>query len=160
MLRNHKWFQSGLHAFERLDAQIVMTMAQYGVPLLRIALALTFIWFGALKVIGLSPVAGLVVETMPWLPPSFVVPAVGIWEIIVGAGLLTRFVLRLTLLFFFMQMGGTFLVLLTLPELAFQNNNPLLLTTIGEFVVKNLVLVSAGLIIGATVRRHSETLPA
>lgn len=57
-------------------------------------------------------------------------------------------------------MAGTFLVLFTQPDLAFQNNNPLLLTTIGEFVLKNLVLVSAGLVIGTTVRRHSETLPA
>ncbi len=32
------------------------------------------------------------------------------------------------------------------PELAFQAGNPLLLTTIGEFVVKNLVLLAAGLV--------------
>jgi len=44
---------------------------------------------------------------------------------------------------------GTFLVLVMEPELAFQNGNPLLLTTIGEFVVKNLVLISAALVLAS-----------
>ncbi len=139
-----------------LDRTIVRFLSNYSILFLRLALALTFIWFGVLKVIGASPVADLVAETVPWLAPQFVVPAIGVWEILVGIGLMTRFVLRVTLLFFFLQMAGTFLVLVTQPELAFQNNNPLLLTTIGEFVVKNFVLVSAGLVIGATVRRSSE----
>jgi hypothetical protein len=39
---------------------------------------------------------------------------------------------------------------------AFRDGNPLLLTVEGEFVIKNLVLLSAGLVIGATVRRHDE----
>jgi uncharacterized membrane protein YkgB len=116
----------------------------------------TFIWFGALKLAGVSPVEDLVRDTAPWLPREWAVPLVGAWELAIGFGLLTRFALRLTLLFFFLQMAGTFLVLITLPQLAFQNGNPLLLTTIGEFVVKNLVLVAAGVVIGATVRRESE----
>jgi putative oxidoreductase len=47
---------------------------------------------------------------------------------------------------------GTFLVLVMQPELAFQNGNPLLLTTIGEFVVKNVVLISAALVLAARIR--------
>ena len=44
-----------------------------------------------------------------------------------------------------MHLLGTFTVLVTQPDLAFQQGNPLLLTVEGEFVVKNLVLLSAGL---------------
>jgi hypothetical protein len=40
-----------------------------------------------------------------------------------------------------------------LPEVSFDGGNPLLLTVEGEFVVKNLVLLSAGMVVGATVRR-------
>gem|GEM_PF-3161571 len=69
------------------------------------------------------------------------------WE--VARGLLTGIALRLTLLLFWLQMAGTFLVLR--PEVSFQRNNPLLLTMTGEFVVKNLVLIAAGLVIGSTV---------
>ena len=47
---------------------------------------------------------------------------------------------------------GTFGVLVMQPELAFQNGNPLLLTTIGEFVVKNLVLISAAIVLASQLR--------
>jgi len=74
------------------------------------------------------------------------------WEILVGLGLLAGRFLRITLLFFLLQMAGTFLVLLVKPEVAFQGYNPFLLTTEGEFVIKNLVLISGGLVVGSTVR--------
>jgi hypothetical protein len=47
------------------------------------------------------------------------------------------------------------LVLIVRPDIAFDNGNPLLLTTEGEFIVKNLVLISAALTVGSQVR----TLP-
>ncbi len=50
---------------------------------------------------------------------------------------------------------GTFLVLVMEPQLAFQKGNPLLLTTIGEFVVKNVVLISATLVLAAKLRTPS-----
>jgi hypothetical protein len=61
--------------------------------------------------------------------------------------------MRLTLLLFLAQMVGTFLTFLILPNVVFQHGNPLLLTVEGEFVVKNLVLIAAGLVVGTTVRR-------
>ena len=139
--------------YDRLDQTIVRVMRTYGITLLRLALALTYIWFGALKVLQVSPVADLVAQTVYWVPAAFFVPFLGVWEIAVGLGLLFRFALRLTLLFFFMQMAGTFLVLIIHPGLSFQDGNPLLLTVLGEFVVKNLVLLTAGVVIGSTVQR-------
>jgi uncharacterized membrane protein YkgB len=35
------------------------------------------------------------------------------------------------------------------PELSFQAGNPLLLTTEGEFVIKNLLLIAGGLVVGS-----------
>jgi uncharacterized membrane protein YkgB len=134
-------------------------MNAWGIRLLRLALAVTFIWFGALKVLDRSPVADLVAQTVYWVSGDWVVPFLGWWEIAVGLGLLFRLALRLTLLFFFLQMAGTFLVLVVHPDLSFQNGNPLLLTVLGEFVVKNLVLLSAGLVVGSTVHRR-EPQPA
>jgi uncharacterized membrane protein YkgB len=147
-----------LALYHRLDAGLVRFMNLWGVRLLRLALAVTFIWFGALKVFNVSPVADLVAQTVYWFPPEWVVPLLGWWEIAVGLGLLFRLVLRLTLLFFFLQMAGTFLVLIMHPDLSFQDGNPLLLTVLGEFVIKNLVLLTAGLVIGSTVQR-GEPLP-
>lgn len=137
--------------WERVDAAMVRFMAAWGIRLLRMCLGLVFLWFGALKVSGDSPVAALVAAAVPWFPPEQFIPFLGAWEILVGAGLLFRVALRVTLFLFWMQMAGTFLVLVLRPDLAFQHGNPLLLTTEGEFVIKNLVLIAAGLVVGSTV---------
>lgn len=142
--------------WDRFDRAMIAFMTAYGARLLRVALAVTFIWFGALKVAGLSPVADLVAQTVYWLPPALFVPFLGWWEVVVGVGLLFGVALRLVLLLFWLQMAGTFLVLVLRPELAFQSGNPLLLTVVGEFVVKNLVLIAAGLVIGSTVPRAAS----
>lgn len=136
-----------------VDRSLIKFMTTYGILLLRVALAITFIWFGALKIIGGSPVADLVSATVYWFPAAVFVPVLGIWEVLVGLGLLFRVVLRLTLLLFWLQLAGTLLVLVLHPELAFQHGNPLLLTMTGEFVIKNLVLIAAGIVIGSTVPR-------
>ncbi len=148
-----------LKTFERLDRQIVHTMAKYGITLLRLTLALVFVWFGALKVIGASPVTDLVASTLPFLSPQISVPLIGVVEVVIGLGLATRIALRLVLLLFFLQMAGTFLVFVLQPNQSFQNGNPLLLTVTGEFVLKNFVLLTAGFVIGSTVRRPTERLP-
>ena len=127
-------------------------MERYGVTILRIALAVNFLWFGALKLVGQSPVYDLVSHTVYWFSPSWFVPFLGIWEIVIGLGLLFKLVLRLTLFLLFMQLAGTFLVPIVRPDVAFINNSPFLLTTEGEFVVKNLVLIAAGIVIGGTIK--------
>lgn len=139
---------------DRADERIAGFLAGYGLAFLRIALGIVFVWFGALKIVGRSPVEDLVADTVPWLDRGFVVPFIGVWEVLVGLGLLVPIALRLTLLLFWLQMAGTFLVLVMHPRVAFQENNPLLLTQTGEFVIKNLVLISAGIAVGSLVHRR------
>lgn len=138
---------------------MIWFMSTYGIRLLRISLGIVFVWFGLLKVTGQSPVAELVANTVYFVPPQLFVPFLGVWEMAVGLGLLFRFALRATLFLFWLQMAGTFLVLVLRPDIAFQGMNPLLLTTEGEFVIKNLVLISAGLVVGATVRKSEQRQP-
>jgi putative oxidoreductase len=139
---------------DRLDAAVTGFLERYGVTLLRLALAVVFIWFGVLKVIDRSPVEDLVKDTIYFLPEDTFFVVLGIWEIVIGVGLLIPVALRLTLLLFWLQMAGTFLSLIILPGRAFQDGNPFLLDVTGEFIVKNLVLIAAGLVIGSTVRRR------
>lgn len=146
-------------ALDHLDQHIVHWMARYGVTTLRLALALVFIWFGTLKVIGASPVADLVSSTLPFLPARVSVPLMGALEVMIGLGLATRVGLRLVLLLFVLQMAGTFLVFILLPGQSFQRGNPLLLTVTGEFVLKNSILLAAGFVVGSTLRRPTERLP-
>jgi putative oxidoreductase len=140
-----------MDTLRHLDRQVGGFFSRWGVTALRVSLAVVFIWFGALKIFGETPVADLVANTVYWFDSDWVVPALGVVEVIVGLGLLFQVAMRAVLGLFFIQMIGTFLVFLLQPEVAFQNGNPLLLTVEGEFVVKNLVLIAAGMVIAGTV---------
>jgi uncharacterized membrane protein YkgB len=137
---------------ERLDRKILAFLERAALPLLRLSLGVVFVWFGILKIVGETPVAKLVADTVYWLDPHWFVPFLGAFEVLVGVGLLLGRLQRIVLALFALQMIGTFLVLIVQPGVAFQHGNPLLLTTEGEFVVKNLVLLSAGLMIGSRVK--------
>jgi uncharacterized membrane protein YkgB len=142
--------------FDTVDERVIRFLQRWSVPFLRMSLGIVFVWFGALKVFDVTPVADLVAATVYWVDPGWFVPALGIAEMMVGVGLMAGRALRLTLGLFAAQMLGTFLVLVVQPEVAFRQGNPLLLTVEGEFVVKNLVLLSAGMVVGSTVRRASR----
>jgi uncharacterized membrane protein YkgB len=131
------------------DEMFIRTLSRYGVPILRISLAAVFIWFGYLKVIGQSPIAGLVESTYHFIDyPNFLL-ILGWVEIVIGAGLLFKLYLRVILALLWIQMLGTFASLFLNPDVFF-NGSFLLLTELGEFVVKNIVLVAASLVIGGS----------
>jgi uncharacterized membrane protein YkgB len=135
----------------RVDELVIPFLRRWGVPTLRISLAVVFIWFGALKILGVSPVVDLVASTVYWVDPDWFVPALGVVEVLVGVGLAARFGLRLVLLVLALQMLGTFMVFVLLPEITFQDGNPLKLTIEGEFVLKDLVLLAAAMVVGASI---------
>ena len=141
---------------ERADARLRPFLARIGVPLLRISVGVVFLWFGLLKVFDVSPVSGLVAKTIYWFDPDLVVPALGVVEVFVGLCLLAGRLMRIALPLLVLQIAGTFLVLVLLPDIAFRDGNPLLLTVEGEFVIKNLVLLSAGLVIGSRLAPLGE----
>ena len=134
--------------FSLLDRFLISEMHSWGIPVLRWALGIIFLWFGALKVLGVSPVVDLITATYFFLPPAFFIPVLGIWEVAIGLGLISKFFLRGTLALLWLQLIGAFAALVLAPALFFTNDNIFLLTMEGEFVIKNLILVAAGLVIG------------
>ena len=139
-------------ALDRVDRAVTDVLGRWSIPALRVALGAVFVWFGALKIGRLSPVSELVARTVYWFDPDWVVPLLGVVEVVIGLGLVFGVLLRFVLLLFAGQMAGTFLTFVVLPHVCFRDGNPLLLTAEGEFVVKNLVLLAAGLVVGSTVR--------
>jgi len=128
------------------------TLSQVSLPLLRIALGVVYIWFGALKLTDSTPVGQLVANTVPFLPSHVFVPALGAFEVLLGIGLLIGRWLAAVALLMVAHLAGTFLVLGTQPDVACQHSNPLMLTMTGEFVVKNVVLITAGLVLVGHIR--------
>lgn len=143
--------------YVQIDEKITNWMAQYGVLLLRVSLGLIFFWFGILKFFpDLSPAQGLATRTISLLTFGLIQPQVSIiilavWETMIGLGLIFGVFMRATLLLLFMQMLGTVTPLFLFPFEAF-TQIPYAPTLEGQYIIKNLVLISAGIMIGATVR--------
>lgn len=137
---------------DRIDHRIASFLAEEGVTVLRYSLAVVFIWFGALKLVGGSPATELVVNTVYWFDPAWFVPLLGGWEVAIGLCFLYRPLIRLGIALLVPQLVGTFLPLVLLPGIVFQES-PLLLTMEGQYVVKNLVVIGAAMVVGGTVRQ-------
>lgn len=134
-------------------------MRRWGVLALRLSLAVIFIWFGMLKPLGVSPAGPLVRATVGWMPllsPDGWVAVIGWWEVLIGVTFLFRPTARIAIALLALQMGGTFLPLILLPEVTFQSV-PFVPTIEGQYIIKNLIIISAALVIGGTVRdpRHA-----
>ena len=115
--------------------------------LLRISLGVVFAWFGLLKIFGASPVSGMIYSTYPLFPePAFII-VLGFWEVLIGVGFLCNKMIKATVALMWLQMGGIFSCLVLAPQLFFQHGNLFLLTSDGEFIIKNLVLLGASLVV-------------
>ena len=142
---------------EPLDRRIAAWMAAHGVTLTRISLGIVFLWFGALKFFpGTSPAETLATNTIARLTGgevsrSAALIGLAIWEVLIGLGLLTGKWLRITLGLLFLQMPGTLLPLVLFPQETF-TRFPLVPTLEGQYIIKNLVLISAAIVVGSTVR--------
>jgi len=142
---------------EPVDVRVTAWMARHGVSLCRIALGIVFLWFGALKFVpNWSPAADLATRTIARLtagrmPMGLELPILATWEVLIGLGLLSGRYLRATLLLLFLQMPGTMLPLVFFPSETFVKF-PYVPTLEGQYIIKNLVLIGAALVIGATVR--------
>lgn len=115
------------------------------------SLALVFIWFGALKPFRLSPADDLVRKTVYWVNPDWFIPMLGIWEVAIGVCMLFRPLIRTGILLLFLQMPGTMLPLVLMPETCWVQA-PFVPTLEGQYIIKNLVLISAAIVVGGTVR--------
>jgi uncharacterized membrane protein YphA (DoxX/SURF4 family) len=149
-----------LNNFHRIDAAVVRWMEKHGVVWLRISIGVIFLWFGLLKFFpGLSPAEDLAVSTIRIMSFGLIGDQVILYslaslETLIGAGLIMNLFIRVTLLLLFIQMAGTFFPIIFFPGDVFAFF-PYALTLEGQYIVKNLIIVSAGIVIGATVRRKS-----
>lgn len=132
------------------DLLITNFMNDISIPALRLSIGIIFVWFGILKPFGLSSAQELVENTIYFIPPKIFIPILGIWEVIIGLSLIIKRLNRLGILLLFMQMIGTFLPLIILPEVTWSGF--LIPTLEGQYIIKNLVLISSGLVIGSQVR--------
>ena len=145
------------HRFNRLDVRITEWMARHGVLLLRIAVGIVYLWFGVLKFFpGASPAQDLATRTIDILtfglmPAAVSLPLLAAWECLIGVGMIAGKYMRVTILLLLLQMGGTITPMFFFPGETFIQF-PYAPTLEGQYIIKNIVLISAALVVGATVR--------
>ena len=141
----------------QIDLAITDWMAKKGLLILRISIGIIFLWFGGLKYFdSLSPAEDIAIQTIRtitfgFVSDQFILYGLATWEVLIGIGLLFRIFLRETLLLLYLQMIGTFLPIFLFPQEVF-NIFPYSLTMEGQYIIKNVVVLSAGIVLGATVR--------
>ncbi len=118
--------------------------------LIRISLFIIFFWFGLLKPLGLSAAEQLVLDTVYWMPffsAHTWLSIIGWWEVIIGLCFLFEKTTKVALLLLLLQMTGTFMPLVILPDITFQNSNFFTPTLEGQYILKNILIIAAALII-------------
>ena len=143
--------------FDRIDRRITQVMADHGLTLLRLAIGVVFFWFGILKFFpGASPaeeLAGRTIEVLTGgaVPAATALPILAAWEVAIGVGLFIGRWMRAVLLLLFVQMLGTITPLFLFPGETFKVF-PFSPSLEGQYIIKNIVIVSAAIVLGATVR--------
>ena len=139
---------SFIKSVKEFDHWFIDRLNRSSLTVLRFSLAITFIWFGALKPFVQSPAVELITKTVYWFDPKIFIPILGVWEMLIGICLLFPPLIRVGLGLLALQMPGTFLPLVLLPEVCF-TSFPFDLTLEGQYIIKNLVLIGAGLVVGS-----------
>lgn len=146
--------------FNEIDQAISGFMRRWGIIALRLSLGIIFIWFGLLKPFGLSPAEPLVKATvvdLPFFDVETWIDIIGWWEVTIGVTFLFRKTLRLAIALLALQMVGTFMPLVLLPGATWKHF-PYAPTMEGQYIIKNLLIIAAALVVGGTVRRKDDNL--
>ncbi len=142
---------------DRFDRSLTRWLASHGIALLRVSVAIIYLWFGILKFFpGMSPAQDLAARTIGVMSFGLVQPTLAVFllamlETAIGLGLLIGKHLRFVLPLMLAQMAGTVTPMFFFPAETF-TQAPIAPTLEGQYIIKNLVLISAALVLGATVR--------
>jgi uncharacterized membrane protein YkgB len=142
--------------FNTLYFKFSEKIEKHSVTIMRIALAIVYIWFGALKIFGLSPAGELVEETVYWFNPALFIPILGGCEIIIGLGLLIKRFIPITIMLLLLHMAATFFPVFILKTVCFEGF-PFCPTLVGQYIIKNLVLIAGALIIAGKYNKEFYT---
>lgn len=104
----------------------------------------------------MSPAQDLAIRTIDMLSGEFVpatvaLPLLAAWECLIGIGLLAGKGLRAILFLLYVQMLGTLTPVALFPSEIF-TQFPYAPTLEGQYIIKNMAPISAGIVVGATVR--------
>lgn len=139
----------------KLDHKIISFMKKYGERVELLFLGSYFLWFGLLKIFGGKSASSIIAKSIYWIDPSIGVPALGLWEAVIGLGLLIHRLHRLAVFLLIVRIPGVFLALIYHYDECFLNG--VLEPSIqGQYLIKQLTLIGAALVIGSLIKPKQE----
>lgn len=130
-------------------------ISKISITYLRVSIGIIYFWFGALKFFhGYSPAEDLAINTITKLTIGMIdapinIFLLAIWECLIGLLLIFGIMVRPVLIFLFIHMICTFLPMVFFPNISF-NGEPYRFTLVGQYIMKNIVIICAGYIIWQT----------
>jgi len=115
--------------------------------LVNISIGIVYLWFGALKFFPhLSPAEGLATDTIYELtlgiiPSNISIMLLALLEVRIGVCFLTNFHLKKAAIVALAHLVCTFAPLFFFNDLSY-NGNPIFLTFLGQYIIKNLVILA------------------
>ncbi len=143
--------------YRSVDLKVIHIMRTASVPVARFGIFLVFFWFGALKVLGLSPASLMVTTllsiTMPFIPPDAFLVGFGALECVIGLLFLVKGAERVAIIALFLHMVTTVMPLVLLPHMVW--TGAFVPTLEGQYIIKNIAIIAAAIGIAA----HLHPLP-
>lgn len=143
---------------DRTDRAIAAVLLRAGHPLHRVTLGIFFVWLGLLKQFGVKTGSSLLAHTIWVGSPEFWVPALGWWEVAIGVALIVRPLNRLAILLLVIRLPGILLALVLKHDVCF-DGSVLVPTLEGQYLIKDLMLFGAAMVIGGEVRGGEREVP-
>ncbi len=138
-------------SIRNIDIRLIHFFQRVSVPMARFGLFVVFFWFGALKVVGLSPASGLVQalfeQTIHFMSFGTFIVLFGLFECLIGILFLIRGLERVVIPLLFLHMITTFMPLFMLPSETWSGF--MVPTLEGQYIIKNLVIIAAAIGIAA-----------
>ena len=136
---------------QSIDASLIRFFHRISVPAARLSLFVVFFWFGILKLLGFSPAGPLVHslfdQTITFMSFDAFYVLFALFECFIGILFLIPGAERVALPVLLFHMTMTFLPLIYLPDATWQG--PFTPTLEGQYIIKNLVIIAAGIGIAA-----------
>lgn len=120
--------------------------------MLSISIGIIYLWFGFLKFFpGLSPADSLAKQaisllTFDLLPENIGLLLLAIMEVVIGLCLIFNLQLKKIIIAAIIHLVFTFIPVIFFPEISF-SKAPFSLTLVGQYIIKNIVIISALLLI-------------
>lgn len=136
---------------KNIDLHIIHFFQRHWIQVARFSLAVVFIWFGMLKVLGLSPAGGLVQalfeSSINFVSFASFYTFFAWFEVVIGILFFFPRMTRVVMPLLAIHMITTFGPLVLLPSESWSAF--MVPTLVGQYIIKNLVIIAAAMGIAA-----------